>query len=323
VNLFLRLSLPALLAVPSIAAAQGDASVIVGRAAQVYRGLTSLRADFKQVIDDEAVGTFESRGVMVQSGQNKLTMRFSDPKGDAIVLDGKFVWVYTPSTTPGQVLRMPIPTGPVYGFNVLAWLLDKPAERYRSKYIKRDFVDFVQTDVVELVPLADDLPFKKATLWLDRDTALPPQGRDRGAGGRHPDAHAIEAQDQRPGDRQDLPVRRAERRAGHRADIASRRAPSISAAFGSDRPPFRATFSASSPITAYSRFASSSRACRCARTVPASPRTIGPVSASVLPRISRLRHVPSSSGRNIRPAASAGIPAASASRSARADNATV
>ena len=86
--------------------------MIVGRAAKVYRSLTSLRADFKQVIDDEAVGTFESRGVMVQSGQNKLTMRFSDPKGDAIVLDGKFVWVYTPSTTPGQVLRMPIPDGP-------------------------------------------------------------------------------------------------------------------------------------------------------------------------------------------------------------------
>jgi len=71
------------------------------------------------------------------------------------------------------VLRMPIPTGPVYGFNVLAWLLDKPTERYRSRYLRRDFVDFAQTDVVELVPLADDLPFKKATLWLDRDTALP------------------------------------------------------------------------------------------------------------------------------------------------------
>ena len=167
------MSVLALLAVPPAVAAQDNAEVIVGRAAKVYRSLTSLRADFKQVIDDEAVGTFESRGVMVQSGQNKLTMRFSDPKGDAIVLDGRFVWVYTPSTTPGQVLRMPIPTGPVYGFNVLAWLLDKPAERYRSRYIKRDFVDFVQTDVVELVPLADDLPFRKATLWLDRDTALP------------------------------------------------------------------------------------------------------------------------------------------------------
>ena len=68
---------------------------------------------------------------------------------------------------------MPIPTGPVYGFNVLAWLLDKPAERYRSRYLKRDFVDFVQTDVVELVPLARRPALRKATLWLDRDTALP------------------------------------------------------------------------------------------------------------------------------------------------------
>lgn len=153
--------------------AQGDANAIVGRAASVYRGLSSLRADFVQVIDDDAVGTFESKGVLVQSGQNKLSMRFSDPKGDAIVLDGQSVWVYTPSTTPGQVLRMPVPTGPVYGFNVLAWLLDKPTERYRSRYVKRDFVDFVQTDVVELVPLSEDLPFRKATLWLDRDNALP------------------------------------------------------------------------------------------------------------------------------------------------------
>lgn len=172
-NRLARWTLMALLIVPTVGAAQEDASVIVGRAAKVYRSLSSLRADFTQVIDDEAVGTFESRGNMVQAGQNKLTMRFSDPKGDAIVLDGKFVWVYTPSTTPGQVLRMPIPTGPVYGFNVLAWLLDKPTERYRSKYLRRDFVDFAQTDVVELVPLADDLPFKKATLWLDRDSALP------------------------------------------------------------------------------------------------------------------------------------------------------
>ncbi len=150
-----------------------DADAVVGRAARVYRSLTSLRADFDQVIDDENVGTFESHGVLQQAGQNKLTMRFSDPKGDAIVIDGQHVWVYTPSTTPGQVLRMPLPSGPVYGFNVLAWLLDKPTERYRIKYLKRDFVNFAATDVVELQPLADDLPFKRAVLWLDRDTALP------------------------------------------------------------------------------------------------------------------------------------------------------
>lgn len=158
---------------PAALQAQEDAAAIVGRAARVYRGLTSLSADFAQVIEDENIGTFESRGRLQQAGQNKLSMRFSDPKGDAIIIDGEHVWVYTPSTTPGQVLRMPLPTGPVYGFNVLAWLLDKPTERYRVKFIKRDFVNFAATDVVQLEPLNDEMPFKRATLWLDRDSSLP------------------------------------------------------------------------------------------------------------------------------------------------------
>lgn len=146
---------------------------VINRAAQVYKGLHSLRADFEQIIADEMIGTFESRGVLVQAGQNQLAMYFTDPKGDAIVIDGRYVWAYTPSTTPGQVIRLPVPSGPTYGFNVLAWLLDRPAERYRINYLGREFVNFNQTDIVELIPISADLPFKRAVLWLDRDAALP------------------------------------------------------------------------------------------------------------------------------------------------------
>lgn len=146
---------------------------VINRAAQVYKGLRSLRADFEQIIADEMIGTFESRGVLVQAGQNQLAMHFTDPKGDAIVIDGRYVWAYTPSTTPGQVIRLPVPSGPTYGFNVLAWLLDRPAERYRINYIGREFVNFSQTDVIELIPISADLPFKRAVLWLDRDAGLP------------------------------------------------------------------------------------------------------------------------------------------------------
>jgi outer membrane lipoprotein-sorting protein len=153
--------------------AQDNASAIVSRAARVYRNLSSLSADFEQLIEDENIGTFQSKGQLQQAGQNKLSMKFSDPRGDAIVIDGTHVWVYTPSTTPGQVLQMSLPTGPVYGFNVLAWLLDKPTERYRVRFIRRDFVNFAATDVVELEPLSDDMPFSRATLWLDRDSGLP------------------------------------------------------------------------------------------------------------------------------------------------------
>ena len=157
----------------ALPAQQGDGNAIAARAARVYRSLASLSAEFTQVIDDEALGRLESHGTLVQSGQNKLAMRFTDPKGDAIVVDGKHVWVYTPSTTDNQVIRMPLPSGPVYGFNLMAWLLDRPTERYRITYLRREFVDFAQVDVLQFEPMSAQMPFRKAILWIDRDSGLP------------------------------------------------------------------------------------------------------------------------------------------------------
>jgi outer membrane lipoprotein carrier protein len=151
-----------------------DAGAIVGRASKVYRGLSSLKADFVQVIDNPMIDSAESRGTLVQAGRDKLAMRFTDPPGEAIVIDGEHVWLYTPSTTPGQVIRMSVPSGgPAYGYNMLAWFLDKPAERYTATYVRRDKLDGRSVDVVQLVPAVSDLPFDKAIVWLDRDDALP------------------------------------------------------------------------------------------------------------------------------------------------------
>ncbi len=152
---------------------QQSAGSIVARAARAYAGLASLRADFEQRIEDSLIGTFDSRGVVTQAGENRLAMRFSDPAGDAIIIDGKQVWVYTPSTSPGQVIRMPGPTGPTYGFSVLSWILDRPAERYRMRYLRADRVGGRAADVVELIPLSPEMPFTRAVVWLDREDALP------------------------------------------------------------------------------------------------------------------------------------------------------
>lgn len=151
-----------------------DAGALLGRAARTYRSLESLRADFEQVIADRMVGTFTSRGTLFQAGDNKLALRFSDPAGDAIVVDGEHVWIYTPSTTPGQVIRSPVPTGgPVYGYNLLAWFLDRPAERYDAEYVRRDTLAGRTVDVVALAPLSPEMPFRSAVVWLDRADALP------------------------------------------------------------------------------------------------------------------------------------------------------
>jgi outer membrane lipoprotein carrier protein len=151
-----------------------NAGEVIGRAARVYRSLASLQADFEQVIDNPMIDSAESKGTLVQAGSAKFAMRFSDPPGEAIVIDGKHVWIYTPSTVPGQVIRMKAPTGgPAYGYNLLAWLLDRPAERYKPSYVRSERLAGRTTDVVKLVPAVPDMPFTEATIWLDREDALP------------------------------------------------------------------------------------------------------------------------------------------------------
>ncbi len=164
-----------LLALAGTTAAQAQhGGEVIGRAARVYRSLASLQADFEQVIDNPMIDSAESKGTLVQAGNAKLAMRFTDPPGEAIVIDGKHVWVYTPSTVPGQVLRLKVPSGgPAYGYNLLAWLLDRPAERYRASYLRSERVAGRTTDVVRLVPAVPDMPFTEAVIWLDREDALP------------------------------------------------------------------------------------------------------------------------------------------------------
>lgn len=164
----------AFIAFTALPAHAQNADAIVGRSARVYRSLSSLGADFVQLINNPMIDSSESRGTLVQAGPSKLAMRFTDPSGEAVIIDGQYVWVYTPSTTPGQVLRIRVPSGgPVYGYNILAWLLDKPAERYRASYVRPDRINNQDVDVVELVPAVPDLPFDRAVVWLSKGDGLP------------------------------------------------------------------------------------------------------------------------------------------------------
>ncbi len=151
-----------------------NAGILIARhAAEVYRGLSSFRADFVQVIDDSMLGQLNTRGRLYQSGTSKLSMRFTDPDGDALIMDGQSLWVYTPSTAPRQVIKLPLPSGPTFGPNVVAWLLDNPTERYKVTYVRPDYLDGSTVDVIRLTPIDQTLAFARATLWIGREDALP------------------------------------------------------------------------------------------------------------------------------------------------------
>jgi len=150
-----------------------DPVPILERSAAVYAGLASLQATFDQVVDNEMIGRMESHGQLFQSGQAKLALRFEDPPNEAIISDGEYIWVYTPSATPNQVMRILLPDAPTYGFNVLSWILDKPAERYDATYRERTTLMDHQVDVIDLLPRDESLPFTSAVVWLDTESGLP------------------------------------------------------------------------------------------------------------------------------------------------------
>ena len=68
---------------------------------------------------------------------------------------------------------MAMPTGPVYEYDLLGWFLDRPLEKYRVSYVQEDRVDGARTDVLLLEPLVPTMPFRRARLWIDRESALP------------------------------------------------------------------------------------------------------------------------------------------------------
>src|SRR6266540_2995646 len=94
-----------------------DPAPILDRASASFDTVRTLAADFVQIIDNQMLGDPDTtRGKLFQRRPNYFAMRFTDPKNDRIVADGRRLWLYTPSTTPGQVIRTAIPgtgtTGP-------------------------------------------------------------------------------------------------------------------------------------------------------------------------------------------------------------------
>ena len=142
-------------------------------ASAVYQTITSLSADFTQVVANPMLGAPDTtRGRLYQMRPSRFAMRFTDPKGDRIVADGRFLWLYTPSTTPGQVLRSRIPEYGSTGPNLIGQFVEHPRDRYTARFVRVDSLPDGVADVVLLVPKAGDQPYSEATIWVSRNDGL-------------------------------------------------------------------------------------------------------------------------------------------------------
>jgi outer membrane lipoprotein-sorting protein len=164
-----------LLAAPSLRA-QSGAEDLLDRSVVAHTALRSLKVTFEQVIQNPLTGSSSpSRGEMFQKGPRYLAIRFSLPKGDLIVADGQVLWVYLPSTNPGQVFRIPIGAqgSAVAGsVDVLSAFFQQPRGHYEVKDAGISPIDGRDAHAIILTPRkAGDAPFAKAVVWIDPKTA--------------------------------------------------------------------------------------------------------------------------------------------------------
>ena len=148
---------------------------IIDCASAAYQTIATLSADFVQVVTNPMLGAPDTaRGRLYQLRPGRFAMRFTEPKGDRIVADGQFLWLYTPSTTPGQVLRSRIPEYGTTGPNLIGQFVERPHERYTARYVRADSLPdgTGRVDVIALVPKTADFPYRDALLWVGRQDCL-------------------------------------------------------------------------------------------------------------------------------------------------------
>src|SRR5881409_2088478 len=150
-----------------------DPLAILDRASSSFDTVKTLAADFTQIVDNPMLGDPDTtRGRLYQRRPNYFAMRFSDPKNDRIVADGRRLWLYTPSTTPGQVIRTTIPGTGTTGPSLIGQFVEHPRERYDARYVRADSLSGGAVDVITLTPHANDLGYSEATVWIDRKDGL-------------------------------------------------------------------------------------------------------------------------------------------------------
>ncbi len=147
-------------------------TAVLATAEATYRDIQTLHAEFTQMLVNPMMGDETTTGTLYLSPPGRFSMRFSQPEGDRIVADGEWLWLYTPSTTPNQVIRQSIPEmGPATP-NLFGQFVDNPLARYHATYVGVDSAAGYRVENVRLVPRVDGIPFRNVVISLSADGML-------------------------------------------------------------------------------------------------------------------------------------------------------
>jgi outer membrane lipoprotein carrier protein len=156
------------------AAARAQApSAVVDKAVAAWAKVRSLSGTFDQTLTNPLLRSSNlSRGEFRQERPNKLAIRFSAPAGDAIVADGKFLWVYLQQATPNQVMKRPESDRLDVPIDV-GQFLESPTSRYDIVAKGVENVGDHAAHVLALTPKqGTSALFSRATVWVDDSDGL-------------------------------------------------------------------------------------------------------------------------------------------------------
>jgi outer membrane lipoprotein-sorting protein len=158
---------------PAARARAQDAGAILDRAVAAYGRVSTFRADFVQEVSDPMIGDAEpSRGEFLQQRPNRFAMRWRQPRGDLIVADGQYLWVFLPSSTPNQVVRSRLTGRAGESADIVAEFLDRPRDRFGVAYVRADRAGARVADVLALTPLQRSASYSRVLIWVDRQDTL-------------------------------------------------------------------------------------------------------------------------------------------------------
>ena len=142
---------------------------LLDRAVAAWAKVKTARATFEQTITNSLTGrTLKASGEYQQQRPGKLSVRFDDPANDRIVADGKRLWLYLPSSAPGQVIRTDLKEGGSGTVDLSAQFLTAPRSRFTVTPGAAADVGGHATHIFTLVPKQKDTaPFQSATVWID------------------------------------------------------------------------------------------------------------------------------------------------------------
>lgn len=148
--------------------AQDAGAAAIDRAVAAYSKVRTARATFDQVVTNPLTGSkLQSRGAFEQARPDRFAFRFDDPKGDMIISDGKFVWIYLPSSTPGQVIKAPLSSDMSGSIDLIGAFFTNPRTRYTVTDAGAATIGGHATRAVTLLPKTKDASFTRAKVWID------------------------------------------------------------------------------------------------------------------------------------------------------------